>query len=145
MIKGYPMVASNNLESKALCQVKGNLPPIANSMASHEYCHRLLFLPTFDNAFALEVKGCTIYESIMTVNRIIYPNFQHTFYSLGLLYDDRKFITAINEVWSSIEKTICDRDPLPVCPHYHGKILDKLIQTQTTLTNQNRKTYANKL
>ncbi|RYQ84414.1 hypothetical protein Ahy_B10g103724 [Arachis hypogaea] len=53
-------------------------------------------------------KDCTIYESIMTVNRIIYPNFQDAFYSLELLYDDRKFITAINEVWSSIEKTICD-------------------------------------
>ncbi|RYQ99337.1 hypothetical protein Ahy_B07g087271 isoform A [Arachis hypogaea] len=53
-------------------------------------------------------KCCTIYESIRIVNMITYPSFQDAFYSLGLLYDNRKFITAINEVWSSIKKTFYD-------------------------------------
>ncbi|RYR09713.1 hypothetical protein Ahy_B05g078100 [Arachis hypogaea] len=43
-------------------------------------------------------RGCTIYESIRTVNGITYSIFQDACYSIGLLYDDRKFIATINEV-----------------------------------------------
>ena len=53
-------------------------------------------------------KNCITYESIRIVNGITYPNFQDIFYFMGLLCDDKKFISAINEVWSLIEKTVCD-------------------------------------
>ncbi|XP_015933942.1 uncharacterized protein LOC107460125 [Arachis duranensis] len=43
-------------------------------------------------------RGCTTYESIRTVNGITYSSFQDACYSMGLLCDDREFITAINEV-----------------------------------------------
>ncbi|XP_016207167.1 uncharacterized protein LOC107647613 [Arachis ipaensis] len=45
-------------------------------------------------------RSCTIYESITirTVNGITYSSFQYACYFMGLLCDDRKFITVINEV-----------------------------------------------
>ncbi|XP_020972608.1 uncharacterized protein LOC110269246, partial [Arachis ipaensis] len=43
-------------------------------------------------------RGCTTYESIRTINGITYSSFQDACYSMGLLCDDREFITAINEV-----------------------------------------------
>ncbi|XP_072054942.1 uncharacterized protein [Arachis hypogaea] len=43
-------------------------------------------------------RGCTTYESIRIVNRITYSSFQDACYSMGVLYDDRKFIAAINVV-----------------------------------------------
>ncbi|XP_072052050.1 uncharacterized protein [Arachis hypogaea] len=42
-------------------------------------------------------RGCTTYESIRTVNGITYFSFQDGCYSMGVLCDDKKFITAINE------------------------------------------------
>ncbi|RYR73600.1 hypothetical protein Ahy_A02g008026 [Arachis hypogaea] len=53
-------------------------------------------------------RSYTTYESIRTINGITYPNFQDAFYFMELLCDDKKFIATINEVWLSIEKTICD-------------------------------------
>ncbi|XP_016192445.1 uncharacterized protein LOC107633319 [Arachis ipaensis] len=43
-------------------------------------------------------RGCTTYESIRTFNGITYSSFQDACYSMGLLCDDREFITVINEV-----------------------------------------------
>ncbi|XP_057455303.1 uncharacterized protein LOC130746629 isoform X1 [Lotus japonicus] len=42
-------------------------------------------------------KGCTTWESIRTIEDVVYPSFHDACYALGLLADDREFIDAIVE------------------------------------------------
>ncbi|XP_015971238.1 uncharacterized protein LOC107494716 [Arachis duranensis] len=61
---------------------------------------QILIYAEFPNQFVYDRKvrrGCTTYESIRTANGITYSSFQDACYSMGLLCDDREFITAINE------------------------------------------------
>ena len=76
-------------------------------LRKREYFIGYIWSLLYEN-FVIIQKYCTTYESIMIVNGITYPSFQDIFYFMGLLLDDRKFIAAINKVWSSIEKTVCD-------------------------------------
>ncbi|XP_057419198.1 uncharacterized protein LOC130713450 [Lotus japonicus] len=51
-------------------------------------------------------KGCTSWESIRTIEDVVYPSFHDACYALGLLADDREFIDAIveaNELASGIQ------------------------------------------
>ncbi|XP_072076796.1 uncharacterized protein [Arachis hypogaea] len=58
-------------------------------------------------------RGCTTYESIKTVNGITYSSFQDACYFMGLLCNDREFITAINEILNSNARSLRDYQSMP--------------------------------
>ena len=49
------------------------------------------------------VKGSTSFESIRTVNGVIYPTFKAACYALGLLDDDKEWIDCLMEasIWAT--------------------------------------------
>ena len=43
-------------------------------------------------------KGCTSYQSLRTVNNIVYSSYEEACHAMGLLADDKEFIDTIKEV-----------------------------------------------